>query len=72
MIISLRKRHNSIFRYFKNRDQVFKRDIIYSLKILPIIVVLYNVNGIHGISFAYLLSAIISFLFYSFKYDKYN
>lgn len=72
MIISLRKRHNSIFRYFKNRDQVFKRDIIYSLSILPIIVVLYNVNGIHGISFAYLLSAIISFLFYSFKYDKYN
>ena len=70
MIISLRKRHRSLFKLYAHRNLVFKRDIAYSLIIFPIIIILYNINGINSVSYAYLLSAIVSFLLYSLTYAK--
>ena len=31
MIKAIRKRHYSIYKYFENRNLVFKTDIVYSL-----------------------------------------
>ena len=70
MIKAIRKRHNSIFKFFENRNLIFKRDIIYSLAIFPLILILYNYKGVDGISFAYLSSAIISFILYSKNYGN--
>ena len=56
MIKAIRKRHYSIYKYFENRNLVFKTDIVYSLIIFPLILILYNYKGIDGISFAYLFS----------------
>ena len=70
MIKAIRKRHNSIFKFFENRNLIFKTDIIYSLAIFPLILILYNYKGVDGISFAYLSSAIISFILYSKNYGK--
>ncbi len=70
MIKAIRKRHNSIFKLFENRNLIFKRDIIYSLAIFPLILILYNYKGVDGISFAYLSSAIISFILYSKNYGN--
>ena len=70
MIKAIRKRHYSIYKYFENRNLVFKTDIVYSLIIFPLILILYNYKGIDGISFAYLFSALISFILYSRNYGK--
>ena len=69
MIISLRKRHTSLFMLFEKKDIIFKRDIIYSLCIFPIIIILFNLKGIDGISFGYFISALISYCLYSLNYD---
>lgn len=69
MLISLRKRHKNLFQYFGNKESVFKRDIIYSASIFPLIIILYEIDGINGVSFAYFLSALISYFSYSIKYD---
>ena len=70
MLASLRKRHRDIFKFFNSKDMVFKRDILYSFSIFPLIVILNHVNGINAISFAYLISAFLSFILYSLRYDK--
>ena len=70
MLASLRKRHRDIFKFFNSKDMVFKRDILYSFSIFPLIVILNHVNGINAISFAYLISAFFSFILYSLRYDK--
>ena len=70
MLASLRKRHRDIFKFFNSKDMVFKRDILYSFSIFPLIVILNHVNGINAISFAYLISASFSFILYSLRYDK--
>ena len=72
MIISLRKRHRSLFQLYKFRDLVFKRDIMYSLIILPTIFILYKYNGLDALTFAYFISAIISYILYSFKYATHS
>ncbi len=68
MIKSLRKRHQALFKFFYLRNQVFKRDILYSISIFPLIIVLNYYNGIEAISYAYLLSAVISYFVYSINY----
>ncbi len=70
MLASLRKRHRDIFKFFNSKDMVFKRDILYSFSIFPLIVILNHINGINAISFAYLISAFLSFILYSLRYDK--
>ena len=69
MIKSLRKRHQALFKLFYLRNQVFKRDILYSISIFPLIIILNYYNGIEAISYAYLLSAVISYFVYSINYD---
>ena len=68
MIKSIRKRHSSIYQLYQQRDLIFKRDIIYSIYIFPTIILLYNLNGIYALSFAYLFSSLISYFLYSRKY----
>ena len=68
MIKSLRKRHQALFKFFYLRNQVFKRDILYSISIFPLIIVLNYYNGIEAISYAYLLSTVISYFVYSINY----
>ncbi len=70
MIISLRKRHRSLFKFFYKKNKIFRRDILYSLLIFPIIIILFNSTGLQGVSFAYLISAIISYIIYSKNYGK--
>lgn len=67
MFKSIRIRHE---QFNKNKKQVFRKDIIYSLSIMPLIIILYNTFGIYGISFAFLISSLSAFIIfnYGFKY----
>ena len=51
---------------------VFKIDILYSISIVPLIVILDKINGYSLASYAYLISGIISLLFYSSLFKKYE
>jgi len=51
---------------------VFKIDILYSISIVPLILVLDMINGYSLASYAYLVSGIMSFLFYSTLYKNYE
>ena len=53
-------------------NKVFKIDILYSISIFPLIIILDRVNGYSLSSYAYLVSGIISFIFYSTLYKKYE
>ena len=68
MLISLRKRNRSLYKLFKYKNMIFKRDILYSLSIFPMIILLYFINGTNGLIYAYFLSAVLSFIFYSMSY----
>ena len=52
--------------------RVFKIDILYSLSIIPLIVILDYFNGFALTSYAYLVSGLISLLFYSTLFKKYE
>ena len=51
---------------------VFKIDILYSISIVPLIIILDKINGYSLTSYAYLLSGIMSFFFYSTLYKNYE
>jgi len=51
---------------------VFKIDILYSISIVPLIVILDKINGYSLASYAYLISGIISLFFYSSLFKKYE
>ena len=53
-------------------QRVFKIDIIYSFCIFPLILILNYIDGYSLASYAYLASGLISFLFYSTLYKKYE
>ena len=53
-------------------NKVFKIDILYSISIFPLIIILDKINGYTYASFAYLVSGVISFIFYSTLYKKYE
>ena len=53
-------------------SKVFKVDILYSISILPLIIILDKINGYTYASYAYLVSGVISFIFYSTLYKKYE
>ncbi len=65
MIASLRKRHKNLYNFYNNKNVIFKKDIAYSLSIFPLIIMLFYFNGVDAISFAYLVSSLISYFFYS-------
>ena len=68
MLISLRKRNRSLYKLFKYKNMIFKRDILYSFSIFPMIILLFFINGTNGLIYAYFLSAVLSFIFYSMSY----
>ena len=49
-------------------NKVFKIDILYSICIFPLIIILDKINGYTFTSYAYLISGVISFIFYSTLY----
>ena len=51
---------------------VFKVDILYSISIVPLILILDIIDGYGLASYAYLISGIMSFLFYSTLYKNYE
>ncbi len=53
-------------------SKVFKIDILYSISIIPLIVILDRINGFTLTSYAYLVSGFISLIFYSTLYKKYE
>jgi len=53
-------------------NKVFKIDILYSICIFPLIIILDKINGYTFTSYAYLISGVISFIFYSTLYKKYE
>ena len=53
-------------------SKVFKVDILYSISILPLIIILDKINGYSYASYAYLVSGVISFIFYSTLFKKYE
>jgi hypothetical protein len=53
-------------------NKVFKIDILYSISIFPLIIILDKINGYAYASYAYLVSGVISFIFYSTLYKKYE
>ena len=53
-------------------SKVFKIDILYSISIVPLIVILDRINGYSLTSYAYLISGFISLLFYSSLFKKYE
>jgi glycosyltransferase involved in cell wall biosynthesis len=53
-------------------NKVFKIDILYSISIFPLIIILNKIGGYSLASYAYLVSGVISFIFYSTLYKKYE
>ena len=51
---------------------VFKIDILYSISIVPLIIILDKINGYSLASYAYLISGLISLFFYSSLFKKYE
>lgn len=51
---------------------VFRVDILYSISIFPLIIILDEIDGYSLASYAYLVSGVISLLFYSSLYKKYE
>ncbi len=51
---------------------VFKIDILYSISIVPLIIILDKINGYSLASYAYLISGVISLFFYSSLFKKYE
>tara|TARA_B100001175_G_C19511816_1_gene644399 strand:+ start:2240 stop:4489 length:2250 start_codon:yes stop_codon:yes gene_type:complete len=52
--------------------KVFRIDILYSLSIVPLIIILDMIDGYSLASYAYLVSGVMSFLFYSSLYKSYE
>ena len=51
---------------------VFKIDILYSISIVPLIIILDKINGYSLASYAYFISGLMSFFFYSTLYKNYE
>ena len=71
----------SIAIYLKNyliieknylQNKVFISDIIYSLSILPLVIILHSINEYHSVKFAYLISGIFSLFVYLILFKKYG
>jgi len=69
MFASIRLRHLALYSFRDRQNLVFKRDIIYSVIILPYVIILFNILNLNGIVYAYFLSAITSYIVYNRSYD---
>tara|TARA_B100001093_G_C26654495_1_gene939024 strand:+ start:166 stop:849 length:684 start_codon:yes stop_codon:yes gene_type:complete len=56
----------------KLHTNVFKIDILYSISIVPLIIILDKINGYSLASYAYFISGLMSFFFYSTLYKNYE
>ena len=56
----------------KLHKKVFTTDILYSISIMPLIVILDMINGYTLASYAYLISGVFSFIFYFSIYKNYE
>jgi glycosyltransferase involved in cell wall biosynthesis len=66
MIRSIRLRHQLMV----NKNYVFKKDILYSIFITPLIIILNYIGEIEFIIHAFLISSVTSFLIYKYAYSK--
>ena len=66
MIRSIRLRHQLMI----NKNYVFKKDILYSVLITPLIIILNYIGEIELIIHAFLISSVISYLIYKYDYSK--
>ena len=64
MLISLYDRHRYLSLGKNYQHKVFIRDIVYSISIMPIIVILFFIGGDKYLVVSYLLSSIFAVLFY--------
>ena len=69
MIKGLFKRQQAIQKRKRNKN-IFKIDIVYSIFIVLIIPLLYNLGGEEIVLYAFLFSSLTSFLTYNYLANK--
>ena len=65
MVYAMYRRHIKIQQSIKDREYLFKLDILYGTSITFLIPMLFYLAGTTAVSFAYLFTSIIAFIFYS-------
>ena len=72
LIFSIYLKNLLMVKSLKLHKKVFTTDILYSISIMPLIVILDMINGYTLASYAYLISGVFSFIFYFSIYKNYE
>ena len=64
MLYSVSKRHEKLFESKLQQNKIFFKDVLYGLTISPIIYILFQFGGESFIIYSYVMSSIISYIYY--------
>ena len=64
MLYSVSQRHEKLFESKYQQNKIFNKDVLYGVTISPVIFVLFKIGGESFVMYSYVVSAIVSYIYY--------